>query len=88
MLFDGLVVGQVVPHNLAHAVKGSGHSTAKSKTRMPSRDEAKALLAAIQADDLVDLRNRALIGTLLYSFARVSAALSMHVEDYYPFGRR
>ena len=34
------------------------------------------------------LRDRALIGTLLYTFARVSAALAMRVEDYYPVGRR
>ena len=88
MLFDWLVVGQVVPHNPAHAVKGPRHSTAKGKTRMPTRDEAKALLAAIPADGLVGLRDRALIGTLLYSFARVSAALAMRVEDYYPVGRR
>ena len=88
MLLDWLVVGQVVPHNPAHAVKGPRHSTARGKTRMPTRDEAKALLAAIPADGLVGLRDRALIGTLFYSFARVSAALAMRVEDYYPIGRR
>ena len=54
MLFDWLVVGQVVPHNPAHAVKGPRHSTARGKTRMPTRDEAKALLAAIPSNgDLV-----------------------------------
>ncbi|MFZ1426927.1 MAG: tyrosine-type recombinase/integrase [Geminicoccaceae bacterium] len=88
MLFDWLVVGQVVPHNPAHAVKGPRHSTAKGKTRMPTRDEAKALLAAIPTDSLVGLRDRALIGTLLFTFARVSAALDMRVEDYYPVGKR
>jgi site-specific recombinase XerD len=47
MLFDWLVVGQVVPHNPAAPVRGPKHSTAKGKTRMPTRDEAKALLASI-----------------------------------------
>ena len=47
MLFDWLVVGQVVPHNPAHAVRGPRHSAAKGKTRMSTREEAKALLAAI-----------------------------------------
>ena len=88
MLFDWLVVGQVVPHNPAHAVKGPRHSTVKGKTRMPTRDEAKALLDAIPTDSLVGLRDRALIGALIYSFARVSAALAMRVEDYYPVGKR
>jgi site-specific recombinase XerD len=60
MLFDWLVVGQVVPHNPAASVRGPRYSTAKGKTRMPTRDEAKALLAAIPADTLVGLRDRAL----------------------------
>lgn len=88
MLFDWLVVGQVVPHNPASPVRGPKHSTARGKTRMPTRDEAKALLASIPTDSLVGLRDRALIGVLLYTFARVGAATAMCVGDYYPFGRR
>jgi integrase len=37
---------------------------------------------------LIGLRDRALIGVMVYSFARVSAALGMKVEDYYTEGRR
>ena len=88
MLFDWLVVGQVVPQNPAAAVRGPKHSTAKGKTRMPTREEAKALLADIPTDSLVGLRDRALIAMLLFTFARVSAALAMRVEDYYPVGKR
>lgn len=88
MLFDWLVVGQVVPHNPAAAVRGPKHSTAKGKTRMPTREEAKALLASLPTDSLIGLRDRALIATLLFTFSRVSAALAMRVEDYYPVGKR
>ena len=88
MLFDWLVVGQIVPHNPAAAVRGPRHSIAKGKTHMPSREEAKALLAAINTASLVGLRDRALIGTLLYTFARVGAATTMRVGDYYPVSRR
>ena len=88
MLFDWLVVGQVVPHNPAAAVRGPRHSMAKGKTHMPSREEAKALLAAINTGSLVGLRNRALIGVLLYTFARVGAATAMRVSDFYPVGKR
>ena len=88
MLFDWLVVGQVVPHNPAAAVRGPRHSTAKGKTHMPSREEARALLAAIDTSSLIGLRDRALIGTLLYTFARVGAAIAMRVGDYYPVGKR
>lgn len=88
MLFDWLVVGQVVPHNPAAAVRGPRHSMSKGKTHMPSREEARALIAAIDTTSLVGLRDRALIGTLLYTFARVGAATAMRVADYYPVGRR
>jgi integrase len=33
-----------------------------------------------------DLRDRALIGTLTYSFARIGAALKLKVEDFRPSG--
>jgi site-specific recombinase XerD len=82
MLFDWLVVGQVVPHNPPAAVRGPKHSMGAGKTHMPDRDEAKALLAAIDTGTLIGLRDRALIGMLLFTFAR------MRVGDYYPVGKR
>ena len=45
-------------------------------------DEAKKLLDSIDVSTIVGLRDRALIALLVYSFARVSAALHMNVEDY------
>jgi hypothetical protein len=35
---------------------------------------------------VADLRDR--IALLIYSFARISAALAMNVADYYPQGKR
>jgi integrase/recombinase XerD len=37
---------------------------------------------------VVGLRDRALIGVMVYSFARVSAVVGMRVEDYYQNGKR
>ena len=51
-------------------------------------EEARQLFESIPTDNLVGLRDRALIGVLIYSFARISAALSMRVEDYFPQGKR
>jgi integrase/recombinase XerD len=51
-------------------------------------DEAKKLLDCIDVSTIVGLRDRALIALLVYTFARVSAALKMNVEDYYPQGKR
>lgn len=41
---------------------------------------------SIPADTLRDLRDRALIATLTYSFARITAALTMKIEDLRPKG--
>lgn len=88
MLFDWLVVGQAVPHNLASTVRGPKHSMATGKTHMLSRKEAKALIASIDTGQLIGLRDRALIGTLLFTFARIGAVTAMRVSDYYPVGKR
>ena len=37
---------------------------------------------------LVGLRDRALIATMVYSFARINAVLEMKVRDYFVQGRR
>ena len=88
MLFDWLVVGQIIPTNPAAHVRGPSHVVSTGKTAMPTRDEVKALLAGIPTDTLIGLRDRALIATLLYTFSRVSAVLGMRVEDYYPIGKQ
>jgi integrase len=41
-----------------------------------------------EAPWLVGLRDRALIGVMVYSFARISAVVSMQVEDYFANGKR
>src|ERR1019366_1007430 len=83
MLFDYLIVGQVVGQNPAAAVRGPKHVVKKGKTPVLDGDEAKQLLASIDTSTVVGLRDRALIALLIYSFARISAALHMNVEDYY-----
>jgi site-specific recombinase XerD len=88
MLFDWLVVGQVVRSNPASVVRGPSHVVKRGKTPVLSPEEARQLFEAIPADSLVGLRDRALIGVLIYSFARISAALAMRVEDYFPQGKR
>lgn len=88
MLFGWLVVGQVVPHNPAAAVRGPKYSMATGKTHMPSREEAKALIVAIDTGSLIGLRDRALIGMLLYTFGRIGAVTAMRGGDYYHVGKR
>ncbi|MCR9284838.1 MAG: site-specific integrase [Rhodobacteraceae bacterium] len=87
-LFDWMVTGQVIPSNPAHAVRGPSYSTKKGKTPVLSPEEARHLLASIPADTISGKRDRALIGLMTYSFARIGAALSMDVRDVFVLNRR
>jgi site-specific recombinase XerD len=86
MLFDWLVTGQVVPVNPAAAVRGPKHVVKTGVTPVLEAGEWRRLLDAIPRDTVRDLRDRALIATLTYSFARIGAALKMKVEDLRPRG--
>ncbi len=87
-LFDWLVVGQVVPANPAASVRGPAHSVRRGKTPVLAPAEARALLDAIDVTTPAGLRDRALIGLMVYSFARIGAALAMRVEDVFVQNRR
>jgi site-specific recombinase XerD len=87
-LFDWLIVGQVIDQNPAAPVRGPTHVVKKGKTPVLLADEARQLLDSIDVSTILGLRDRALIALLVYSFARISAALQMDVEDYYPQGKR
>jgi site-specific recombinase XerD len=86
MLFDWLVTGWVVPVNPAAAVRGPKHVVKTGKTPVLDGTEWRKLLDSIPTATLRDLRDRALIATLTYSFARITAALKMKVEDLQPRG--
>jgi site-specific recombinase XerD len=86
MLFDWLVTGQIVPMNPAAAVRGPKHVVKTGSTPVLEIDEWCNLVDSIPTDTLRDLRDRALIATLTYSFARITAALMMKVEDLRPRG--
>ena len=101
-LFDWLVVGQVLKANPAHAVRGPRYVVGKGKTPVLTGEEARRLLHSIETvrtrkhpdgseceePSLIDLRDRALIGVMVYAFARIGAALKMQVRDYFIQGRR
>jgi site-specific recombinase XerD len=88
MLFDWLVLGQVIPMNPAASVRGPKHVVKKGKTPVLDATDARKLLDSIETDGVIGLRDRALIGLMVYSFARVSAVVGMKVGDYYQNGKR
>jgi site-specific recombinase XerD len=88
MCFDWLVVGQIVPHNPAASVRGPSYVIKRGKTPVLTAAEARRLLDSINCSSVIGLRDRALIGVMIYSFARVSAVAGMRVEDYFQNGKR
>ena len=87
-LFDWLVTGQVMPTNPATSVRGPTHVVRTGKTPVLQPADARLLLDTIDTSTLRGLRDRALLGVMVYSFARVSAVVGMRVEDYYQQGKR
>jgi site-specific recombinase XerD len=87
-LFDWLVIGQIMPVNPAAAVRGPRHIVRRGKTPVLDPQEARQLIDAIDATTIIGLRDRALIGLMVYSFARIGAAISMQVDDVYSQNRR
>jgi site-specific recombinase XerD len=88
MLFDYLVTGGILPTNPASSVRGPKYSIKRGKTPVLTAEDARELLDSIETDTVIGLRDRALIGVMVFSFARISAAVSMRVEDYVQSGKR
>lgn len=87
-LFDWLVRAQVVAQNPAISVRGPAYSVRRGKTPVLDPAEARQLIDAIDVSTPIGLRDRALIGLMVYSFARIGAALSMRVDDVFVQNRR
>ncbi|MBV9508733.1 MAG: tyrosine-type recombinase/integrase [Caulobacteraceae bacterium] len=80
-LFDWLARHGVLDTNPAAPVRGPAYTYKRGKTPILTAAEAKRLIGSIETDTLVGLRDRALIATMVYSFARISAAVGMDIED-------
>lgn len=86
-LFSWLQAGGLIERNPAQEVRGIKHRVKVGKTPVLSDDEVKKLLSDIDISHNVGLRDRALIATMFYSFARIGAVLAMQVGDYFTKGQ-
>lgn len=87
-LFDWLVIRQVLPHSPAASVRGPRYSAKRGKTPILDAPTTRTLLDAIEIDTSIGLRDRALIGIMVYAFARIGAAIQMQIGDYFYEGHR
>lgn len=74
--------------NPAEGVKGPKHIVRKGRTPVLAADQARHLLDSIDTRTVTGLRDRALIALMVYTFGRVSAVVSMEIEDYHFHGKR
>jgi site-specific recombinase XerD len=82
-LFDYLTTGGILDTNPAASVRGPKYVVKRGKTPVLSAEQARLLLDSIESDTLIAKRDRALIGTMVYSFARVGAVVTMKVGDVF-----
>jgi integrase/recombinase XerD len=82
LLFDWLASRQIIPINPASSVRGPRHVVTRGKTPVLTPAQTRRFLEAIDIDTIVGLRDRAVLGVMLYTFARVGAVVAMRVADY------
>lgn len=83
MLFQALARDQIFRVNPASVVKGPKHSVRRGKTPVLDGEETLRLLNSIDTTTLIGLRDRALIATMAYSFARIAAVSALKVSDVF-----
>lgn len=81
--FDTLVTRHVVVLNPAASVRGDRLQVMEGKTPEIGVEQARRLLRNIDASHVVGLRDRAIIGILIYTAARVGAVARLRRGDFY-----
>jgi integrase len=88
MLFNALVRAQILSINPVAVVKGPKHRISKGKTPVLAGDETRHLLQSIDTSTLVGLRDRAIIATMAYTFARIGAVAALQCRHIFRQGGR
>lgn len=84
--FDLLVTRHVIVLNPAASVRTERLAVMEGKTPEISVKQARKLLHSIDTSSIVGLRDRAIIGILIYTAARVGAVSSLRRRDFYDLG--
>ena len=82
------MVRQVLPRNPALDVRGPKHVVRVGKTPVFEGADARALFESIDTSTPIGLRDRALLGVMVYTFGRVSAVVGLEIGDYFQVGRQ
>lgn len=85
-LFDLLVTRHAVVLNPAASVRGERYQIIEGKTPEISAEQARSLLRSIDTSHIVGLRDRSIIGILIYTAARIGAVASLSTGEFYDAG--
>ena len=77
-----------LPVNPAASVRGPKHVVTVGRTPVLTAEEARQLRDSMDTSTIVGKRDRAMIATMLFTFARIGAVTAMDLEDYEQRGRR
>jgi site-specific recombinase XerD len=87
-LFESLLLQRTISSNPVRLVKGPSHVISKGRTPVLTGEEMVQLLEAIDPTTLIGKRDRAMIGAMAYSFARIGAVTALKVEHVFHQKRR
>ena len=79
--FDVLVARHAVLLNPFHSVRGVRHPFGEGRTPEATVEQARRLLASVKTDSVYGLRDRAVLGTLIYTGARVGTISRLRIGD-------
>jgi integrase/recombinase XerD len=80
--FDTLVVRHVVVLNPAHSVRAERYTVVEGKTPEIAVEQARTLLRSIDTGHVVGLRDKAVLGILVYTAVRVGAVAKLRLKDF------
>lgn len=88
LFLDHCVQRHAIVLNPALSVRGPRHSVTEGKTPALDPRDARALLDSIGCIRPIDLRDRAIIATLIFTAARVGAVAKLCRADFFSDGRQ
>jgi integrase/recombinase XerD len=84
--FDALVQRHAVALNPFASVRGTKYSVTEGKTAELAIEQARKLFRCIDTSHVVGLRDRAVLGVLAYTGARIGAVARLRMADYRNLG--
>lgn len=85
---DRLVLRHAIVLNPATSVRGPRHQVSEGKTPALGVHQARQVLLSIDPSDVVGLRDRAVIGVMIYTAVRAGALAKLRCRDFYSDGRQ